>query len=138
MFSGCGEIKTYDSWWLIATPLCDIGEYYRNMFNLENRARIKIQKPKIGQHITIVRREEPLINKEKWEEKDKLSISFEYDISFNVGDNHVWLNVFSKEMNDLRLFFGLPENPEYPLHLTIGYIEEIYSLKWLNEQRNVR
>ena len=136
MFCGEAQIKIYDSWWMIATPICDLGEYYRQRFNLKNKARIKIQKPKIGQHITIIRREKPLQNKDKWQERDNLSIFFEYDTAFNVGDNHVWLNVFSKEMNDLRLFFGLPEKPEYPLHLTIGYIEEIYNINWLNEQRN--
>ena len=137
MFCGYAQIKTHRNWWITADPFCDIGEYYRSIFNFEYRAYVKIQKPKWGYHISVLRKEEPNLNKDKFEEKNGLTISFEYDNVYNIGDNHIWFDVFSKDIDDLRRFFGLPIKPEYPLHLTIGYIENIYNINWLHNQREV-
>ena len=138
MFQGYAQIKTHRNWWITADPFCDIGEYYRYVFNFQYRAYIKIQKPKWGYHISVLRKEEPKLNKDKWEEQNGLTISFQYEPVYRIGDNHVWLDIDSSDIYELRCFFGLYEEPEYSLHLTIGYIENIYNINWLNAIRNVR
>ena len=63
---GYAKIVYYDNWWLTFAPIDDVGDYYRYMFNHANRARLKIQKPKWGSHISILRMEEPTQNKHLW------------------------------------------------------------------------
>jgi len=138
MFCGYAKTKTHRDWWITADPICDLGEFYRYCFNLENRSRIEIQKPKWGYHVIVTRKEESLINKERWEEKNDLDIIFEYNNIYKIGENHVWLDVYAPKLEEIRQFFGLPKRPEFPFHLTIGYIEHIYNLNWLNEQREKR
>ena len=132
---GYGRLKVHRNWWITVDPTCDIGEYYRYLYNLTNRARIKVQKPKWGSHITLVRSEEPVQNKDKWHSQDGNIFEFYYQPKIITGDNHIWINVTCKKGTELRQLFGLPERPEFPLHLTLGYIEFIYDQRWLINER---
>lgn len=135
MFTGYGKIKVHNNWWITLDPSCDIGTYYRKMYNFENRARIITQKPKWDCHITILRAEKPLQNKDKWQQQDGKEFEFFYENKVITGDCHIWLDIFCPQAENLREYFGLKKEPEYPFHLTLGYIEWIINEKWFNENR---
>jgi len=130
---GYGHIKVHRNWWITLDPTDDIGEYYRHLYNYANRARIKVQKPKWGSHITLLRAEEPLKNKDQWTLIDNNILQFNYNPKIITGENHIWLNVTCKEGTKLRESFGLTEKPQYPLHLTLGYVEFVYNKKWFEK-----
>ena len=55
---------------------------------------------------------------EKWNKKE---IEFTYDTNVRTNGEDWWLRVYSKDLLDIREEAGLPRNPFFNLHLTIGY-----------------
>ena len=133
--NGYGHLTVHRNWWITIDTICDIGQYYQYLYNLTNKARIRVQKPKWGYHITLIRSEEPLKNKDQWTKQNGKIFQFEYNPIIITGEKHIWLNITCKEGTKLRELFGLTKKPQYPLHLTIGYIEHIYNEKWFENQK---
>jgi len=88
----------------------------------ERHLGFKLNKPKHGSHISIVRGEGEPENKEQWMLHDGGTMSFEYCHEMAFGSTHVWLNVRSKELTELRKDLGLGERPEFGFHLTLGQL----------------
>jgi hypothetical protein len=106
-------------WWLIIVCCTDLARYYRAFFNWEYRARYQILKTAWDSHISIIRGEEPKY-KEFWREKQGQSITFYYTGEIKTNDIYCWLEIFCPEALDIREKMGLPREPVFPLHLTLG------------------
>jgi hypothetical protein len=130
-----GTIISFPDYWMIVVPQDDIGEYYRSVYNKENIARIKIQKPRWKAHISIIRGETPIQNIDKWQSFDNTEIDFSYENKIITGKKHIWFNIESEKATEIRKFFGLNEKLAYNIHCTLGYIEEIYNEEWFEENR---
>lgn len=111
-----------EKWWLILDCDPGIGSYYRHLFKAGHYGCKKLQAPSWAEHITVVRNEEPPI-KNPWEKHDKKEVEFTYTTDYFGTDGiYVWLDVECEELLDIREALGLPRNPIYPLHLTIGNV----------------
>lgn len=107
-------------WWMILQCCEDLARYYRETYNLFYRGSSKkLNKPAWGSHISVVRGEEP-VNKDLWLARAGEVVAFEYDPELNTNELYCWLTVRCDAILDLRERLGLPREPIYPLHLTIG------------------
>lgn len=114
-----GKVKYSHDWVVIDTD-DEICRYYAAI--VEKTFGVKLHwKSMWGSHVSVIRGEEILANKDKWgyDEGREILINYSYDIYTN--GQHWWLNVKSKEISDIRTFYGLPEN-DRNIHLTIGRI----------------
>jgi hypothetical protein len=76
-------------------------------------------RPAWEEHISVVRDEEPP-NKEFWEKYAGQEIEFQYNPIVEGDGLFFWLNVDCDFLLEIREELGLPRDPEFPLHLTIG------------------
>ena len=109
-----------EKWWLVLD--CDkaIGTYYRDLYRLFHHRTKELIRPAWDSHITVIRNEEP-INKEVWEKYAGKQVEFEYESSLQTDGNYWWLNVVSEELLAARTELGLPRDPQFPLHLSVGH-----------------
>ncbi len=94
------------------------------------------QKPQNGQrhppHISVVRKQIPT-NLAAWGKYEGQPISFQYENIIRFGSVYCWLNVYSKELEDILVELGIP--PHNPItappdgrrcfHITIGNNKEL-------------
>ena len=103
----------------------DTESYYAWL--LKKRFGLTLNRTLRGSHITIIN--DKFLNNKKWE---TLSNQFEgKEVEFNYSPEnirtdglHWWINVKSKESEDIRELFGLNRNPYFGFHLTLGYSNE--------------
>lgn len=106
---------------IMATCDDDIGAYYRLLTHYYNRS-IKLQRPKIGAHITIVSgKHEDFIDKSCWNKYNNIIIKYHPFVETN--GEYFWLKVKCEKIHDLREELGLTRNLKHPLHLTIGNLK---------------
>ncbi len=106
-------------WWLVVDCDPNIGKYYRHLYFLENNKCSKIQRPAWEIHISVVRNEEPP-NPELWMAHEGEEIEFEYHPPVQNNEIFYWLPVTCEKLLDIRERLGLPRQPDYDLHMTIG------------------
>jgi hypothetical protein len=80
----------------------DIAKYYRSLIPPYIHYSIPMYPP----HISVIRRETPP-NMTLWQKHHGEAVSFEYDPYVFIGRVYIWLKVWSKEIEDLRLELGL-------------------------------
>lgn len=84
----------------------------------------RLMRPVWGNHISMIRGEEPLENAEAWENFDGMELRFRFDPAPQFNETgprfYWWLDIECPEIGDIRESFGLDREPEYPLHLTLG------------------
>ncbi len=113
---------TSDKWWLVLDCDPEIGRYYRYLFLLQNFRSEQIQRPAWKEHITVIRDEEPLDNfKPLWGKFEKQLVEFSYNTEPQTNDEYWWLDVECEFLLDIRTELGLPREPHYPLHLSVGH-----------------
>lgn len=113
-------------WWLVIDVDPGIGKYYRELFSMYRFRTCKIQRPAWEAHISVIRDEEPADEyKPFWEKYNGCEVDFDYD-PLNVGQNeiYVWFGVRCDFALDIRTELGLPRDPYFPLHLTIGNFKD--------------
>jgi hypothetical protein len=108
-------------WWLILQCDAEIGRYYREMFYAWNRARGRLQRPAWESHISVIRGEEPP-KPDGWSALEGRLVEFRYSPELQTNDEYFWLDVECDELLDIREQLGLPRNPLFDLHLTIGRV----------------
>jgi len=120
-FIGKGNVVYYTSW-VIAFCDIEILNYYKWWYLKRNG--IKLQTPRNGAHISIVRGEEENIDKGWWERNldSKEVISFNYGPDLKAGSGYVWLDIDSQDLEKIRTKLGLDPHPPFGYHLTIGRI----------------
>ena len=109
-------------WWLVLDLDPELGRYFRHLHHLATYRTQKLQRPAWETHISVIRDEEPLDEfKPLWDKYAGQEICFDYDM-MNAGSNdiYVWLPVVCETALDIRAELGLPRDPIYPLHLTVG------------------
>lgn len=111
-----GKTRRY----LIVDCCNEFGRYYRTLFHKSVYKTRKIQRPLHGEHITVVRNEEPPIP-EAWFVYDGEEIEFEFFPE--LADNnryYFWIPVKCPRLNEIRRSLGLEPEPLCPLHITYG------------------
>jgi hypothetical protein len=106
-------------WWAIIECDPGIGDYYRWLLRRKNW--IKLMRPAWGTHISVVRGECPK-NQEGWSSARGTKFSFKYQGIILSNESHFWIQVTSPQCLEFRRSIGLPEEPELPLHITLGMI----------------
>lgn len=101
---------------------CDssICTYFRGLYRLFYYNTRLLMRPAWDSHITVIRNEEPP-RKEVWERYAGKEVEFEYENSPQTDGNYWWVPVSCQELLNVRTELGLPMNPEFPLHLSIGH-----------------
>jgi len=117
------DTKYYEPWWCALKVDDEITALYRW---LSLKYGIKVVKNRLwGAHVSVIKGEEPLQNKEMWG-KDFGEIEFYYSTIVRYDNGcHAWLDVYCERLGEIRELFGLPnvnfmgEHPRY-YHLTLG------------------
>ena len=106
-------------WWLIVQCDRDLGRYLRHLCKLEAPGGVKISEPLWGAHVSIIQNETPP-NLEHWNDREGREVTLEYEQAPQETDGYIFLPVNCPEALDYREQLGLPREPKWPLHLTIG------------------
>lgn len=110
-----------EKWWLVVDCDDNIGKYYRHLFRMACHSTRSLEVPAWRTHITVIRNEEPP-HPQFWE-KYSGEVQFTYESEPRTNGDYVWLDVQCPFLLDLRQELGLPRNPFYPLHLSIGHLD---------------
>jgi len=105
--------------WLVLMCDDEIGAYYRCLFHREFPYRGKLQRPVWGSHISAIRNE-TIKQPKLWHIDANKIVEFEYDDGVKSNGEYYWLDARCDFLLDLREQYGLPRQPKYGLHLTIG------------------
>jgi 2'-5' RNA ligase len=108
-----------DKWWLIVDADSELARYYRSLLKSHRFNTFSLTTPSWKQHITVVRNEES-IDKLSWEKYHGQKVEFQYENKIYNNLAYYWLNVSCQKLYDIRVELGLPKEPEFPFHLTIG------------------
>lgn len=110
--------------------MCDdeISKYYRHLYckeypYLNSGKSTKLTRPVWGTHISVIRGEF-IPNYKLWRLDENKLIEFEYEGGVIDNGEYYWLKVNCPYLLDLREKYGLPRNPRFGLHLTIGRTTE--------------
>jgi hypothetical protein len=91
------------SWWLCVDCDQNLADYYRALMPKAWDAR----RGRYDAHITVSRDEEP-VNKEAWKKYDGQQIEFFYLPGVKFGKIYYWLDIYCKQLEEIRLELGLP------------------------------
>ena len=104
--------------WLWLSCCLDTILYYQRF--LEKIHARKISTPIWKSHITVVRGSDDFnVSKLGFLEGKEISFRY-YPEEINTNGLYWWIEVFSKELEELRFCLGLDPRPKYDFHLTIG------------------
>lgn len=102
----------------------NISTYYRYLYAKEHLCLngdqpTKLARPVFGAHISVIRGER-IPNYHLWGLSSNQIIEFEYQPGVLNNHEYYWLKVRCSFLSELRLQYGLPPEPKYGFHLTIG------------------
>jgi len=109
--------------WLIVKCDEEFSKYYIKIYEMGNPFYLngkvqKIIRPVLGPHISIIRGE--TIESKNWKHLNNTTIHFDYEPGIETNGEYFWLKVKCDALLDLREAYGLPREPKFGLHLTIG------------------
>ena len=132
MFTSSGIIITnpqskstaLGQWWIIVDVCPELGRYYYEMTKWANRAKqdFQLQVPSWGYHVSVLRGE-TITAPEALNTYAKINgtpVEFSYKHEVLSNGRYYWVPIESVALLDLRETLGVPRNPQYSLHLTIG------------------
>lgn len=104
-----------------AIMLCDqsIVDFY--YWFLKRMGISAVKGTRNGAHVSFIK-SEPAPNKELWG-TDLGPVEFWYSNVMRANDRHIWIDVWSPRLNDIRVELGLPAKPLPSFHMTIGRLE---------------
>lgn len=105
--------------WLVIDVEPDIGRYYRHLYQSHHHNCRTLLRPSWAEHISVVRGE-ILPSEELWQKYHGESIEFEYISEIYDDGLYFWLPVICDRALEIREELGLPREPEYSLHITVG------------------
>lgn len=106
-------------WWLIVVCDRDFGRYQRRLFAMATPGTPPISEPLWGAHVSVVRGEVPP-NPSLWNVPDGSEVRLSYRQEPRESEGFIYLPVDCPSLLDYREALGLPRQPKWPLHLTIG------------------
>lgn len=129
LFNSVGILKYGENYSLRLLIDPEIARYYQQFIP----KRILYNKQKYKPHISVVRKVVP-INLEYWGKYEDEEIDFQYDNNIHFGEVYIWLNCFSKRLEDIRLELGLeihdqftepPQDYKKCFHSTLGNLKRL-------------
>jgi hypothetical protein len=105
--------------WLVMMCDDEISNYYRAMFYKEYPWMGKLTRPVWGTHISIIRGEY-VPNNQLWGLDANKLVDFEYEGGVLDNKEYYWLKVKCPYLSNLRVQYGLPPEPRFGFHLTVG------------------
>lgn len=127
IYSPRTHLASSDRWLVV---MCDdeISRYYRHLYSkeypyLNGDRSVKLTRPVWGTHISVIRGER-LPNPSVWRADEGKLIEFEYEGGVVDNKEYYWLRVTCPYLADLRQKMGLPREPRFGFHLTIGRTTE--------------
>lgn len=114
--------------WLVVMGDDEISKYYRHLYSkeypyLNGDRSTKLTRPVWGTHISVIRGER-LQDPKLWRIDENKIIEFEYQGGVIDNGEYYWLKVNCPYLGDLRQKMGLPREPRFGFHLTIGRTTE--------------
>lgn len=94
-------------------------DYYIYLYNREFPWKPKLIRPVWQAHISFIRNEN-IINPSQWGLMNNKTIDFDYEPGVQTNGEYYWLKVKCDALLELRQAYGLPREPKFGLHLTIG------------------
>ena len=117
--------KSQASWKRVAMfrTQCDMHLYYA--WFLRKRFNLELNKPLRGSHVTFINE---IVDFNIFEEAKTLfndrEAKFYIDPCPRTNGEHWWLRAYSPDSDSIRLSMGLPKDPYFGLHFTIGHANE--------------
>jgi hypothetical protein len=105
--------------WLVMMCDDEISRYYRTMFYSEYPWMGKLGRPVWGTHISVIRGEY-IPNNQLWGLDSNKLVEFEYDGGVIDNKEYYWMKVRCLYLSNLRVTYGLPPEPRFGFHLTVG------------------
>lgn len=105
--------------WMILQCEPELGRYLRHLHHLDVCRTRQLADPLWGPHISVVQGE-PAADPTCWKDREGETMPFELLHPPQVFDAYVFYPVRCEAALDYRERLGLPRQPQYPLHLTIG------------------
>jgi hypothetical protein len=124
MFKSIGTLRYFgDPYKLIVEIDPEISKYYQSLIP----PYILYNKQRYEPHISVIRKE-IIPNLQLWGKYEGQDFEFEYDNFIYMSKNYLWLNVFSGDLEIIRLELGLTKTSEttrspdgrHKFHTTIG------------------
>lgn len=112
-------VQVYETY-IVAYVDSEISRYYRSLIP----KYIYTFPQKYPAHITIVRKDQEIMPANVGFIQNTL-VYFEYDSTINFSDTYVWLNCYSKDIEDIRESLGLPRCRFNSFHITIGNMKNV-------------
>lgn len=114
-----GVVKSSRTW-IVLDCNTSLTNYYRHLYHRSVYFCNKLEPPKYGAHVTIIRQELPGVNYHLFNKFDGQRIEFTYhpDLA-NNNSKYWWLPVTCPRLDEIRSFFGLGP-PLFPYHITYG------------------
>lgn len=114
--------------WLVMMCDDEISRYYRHLFTKDypylNGTKVgKLTRPVWGSHISVIRGEF-IPNFKLWRLNENTLVEFEYEPGVIDNGEYFWLKAKCPALADLREKYGLPREPKYGFHLTVGRTTE--------------
>lgn len=127
IYSPRTHLASSDRWLVV---MCDdeISKYYRHLYSKEypylNSGRsTKLTRPVWGTHISVIRGEK-IPNPQIWRIDENKIVDFTYEAGVIDNQEYFWLKVSCPYLGSLRQKMGLPKEPRFGFHLTIGRTTE--------------
>ena len=108
LYNSIGTLKYGSNYSLRLLIDPEIANYYRCFIP----KKYNYNKPKYEPHISVVRKVVPT-NLQHWGKYEDKQIEFQYDNNIHFGTQYIWLNCFSKELENIRLELGLSIHDEF-------------------------
>lgn len=115
-------------WWLILACDPELGRYLRHLYQLDARRMRQLSDPLWGPHVSVVLGEVPT-NLSVWKDREGAPMAFEIVWTPQEIGDYVFFPVRCDAALDYRERLGLPREPKYPLHLTIGNLKTASGLQ---------
>ena len=124
LFNSVGILKYSPNYSLRLLIDPEISHYYRFFIP----KKYLFNRPKYESHISVVRKVVP-VNLSYWGKYEGKEIEFQYDNNIHFGTVYIWLNCFSKRLEEIRLELGLnihdeftepPQDYKKCFHTTLG------------------
>ena len=114
MIEATGTLKTSHHWAWVACE-SDVARYYQWLLW---RLGVKLQYSVWKAHITAIRETDDIVVPESLQ---GLEIAYTYDPEdIYTNGNHWWIEVQSPQLEEIRESLGLPPQPFFSFHLTLG------------------
>ena len=109
--------------WLVLMCDDEISKYYRSLFTREFPWRGKLTRPVWGTHVSVIRGER-IPDMKMWGIDANKIIEFEYEGGVIDNGEYYWMKAKCPFLSELREKYGLPKEPRFGFHLTIGRTTE--------------